>query len=105
MSRLHVTQALCLLLSRWAGTKSDVLAALAKLLAENGKEIRAAALKSLEVAYEFQGEGTHVLCCNSLHLPNHVTTAAVSCLMCLAEHHMHPVPKPRATMLCYQRNS
>lgn len=40
-----------------AGAKCDVLAALAKLLAENGKEIRAAALKSLEVAYEFQGEG------------------------------------------------
>lgn len=34
-----------------------MLAALTKLLAENGKEIRAAALKSLEVAYEFQGEG------------------------------------------------
>jgi hypothetical protein len=47
----------CWLLSRWVGTKCDVLAALAKLLAENGKEIRAAALKALEVAYEFQSEG------------------------------------------------
>lgn len=41
----------------FAGAKCDVFAALAKLLAESGKEIRAAALKALEVAYEFQGEG------------------------------------------------
>lgn len=44
-----------------SGTKCDVLAALAKLLAENGKDIRAAALKSLEIAYEFQGEGEELL--------------------------------------------
>lgn len=34
-----------------------MLSVLAKLLAEPGKEIRAAALGSLEKAYEFQGEG------------------------------------------------
>jgi hypothetical protein len=42
-----------------AGAKCDVLAVLAKLLADSGKEIRAAALKAIEVAYEFQGEGEH----------------------------------------------
>lgn len=36
-----------------------MLGVLAKLLAESGKDIRAAALKALEVAYEFQGEGEH----------------------------------------------
>jgi hypothetical protein len=41
----------------YAGAKNDVLAVLAKLLGEQGKEIRAAALNTLQIAYEFQGEG------------------------------------------------
>jgi hypothetical protein len=40
-----------------AGAKCDVLSALARLLREQGKEIRAAALAALEVAYAFEGEG------------------------------------------------
>lgn len=34
-----------------------MLPVLAKLLGEQGKEIRAAALAALEVAYKFEGEG------------------------------------------------
>jgi len=40
-----------------AGAKCDVLAALAKLVAEPGKDIRAAALGALEEVYAFEGDG------------------------------------------------
>ena len=47
----------CIAAATHTGAKNDVLAVLAKLLAEPGKEIRAASLTTLEKAYEFQGEG------------------------------------------------
>lgn len=74
----------CWLPSRCAG-KSDVLAALAKLLAENGKEIRAAALKALEVAYEFQGEGMHRITAAVWYTTSCVITVIVVCMKCRGE--------------------
>lgn len=48
---------IAVVVTMYAGAKNDVLAVLAKLLGEQGKEIRAAALNTLQIAYEFQGEG------------------------------------------------
>lgn len=54
-----------------AGAKCDVLVALAKLVAEPGKEIRAAALGALEVVYMIEGEGEQPGTTSELHSSSH----------------------------------